>query len=124
MRRLMGAANLAIMLALTAPAGSETVIAKIPWDFAPGSTRIERAPVGSLLGKAGGKWGWICDEAITAGAPIGAEAPRFAVSMEGTLYAALSFGLAVSRDGGCSWRLAGAPLQGAWVKDVAFDPRA
>jgi hypothetical protein len=57
--------------------------------------------------------------------------PRYLISPTGTYFAALSVGLSVSHDGGCSWSLAGAatlndgglgPLALMWIDDVAISP--
>jgi len=99
---------------------------------APISTAIEPAPgprlmVGTTFGllvssDQGASWRWICEQAIYNSTNLGMFDPRYLISPTGTVYAALSSGLSISRDGGCSWQYAGGPLAGAWIDDVAVSP--
>jgi hypothetical protein len=96
------------------------------------SVALERTPgrrvlLGTTFGllvspDGGGNWRWICEPAVYVGGTTGEYDPRYLVSARGTLFAALSSGLSISRDGGCSWELAGPPLRGAWIKDIAQSP--
>jgi photosystem II stability/assembly factor-like uncharacterized protein len=58
---------------------------------------------------------WICEGAIGY---AGTYDPVYAVTGAGTLLAAIYDGLRVSRDGGCTWDLAGGALDGRWIADV------
>src|SRR5262249_14954452 len=99
---------------------------------APISTAIEPAPgqrllIGTTFGvlvssDQGATWRWICEQAVYNSTNLGMFDPRYLVSPTGTVYAALSSGLSLSRDGGCSWQYAGGPLAGAWIGDVATSP--
>jgi photosystem II stability/assembly factor-like uncharacterized protein len=62
---------------------------------------------GVLVSRDGGEsWRWICERAI--GIQAGDEA-RWVVTPKGTLVGATSAGVAVSRDGGCTFGFAGGP---------------
>jgi photosystem II stability/assembly factor-like uncharacterized protein len=64
-----------------------------------------RATFGLLVTHdTGGSWHWICDRAIGFSE---AEDPTYVITPKGTLIGATSAGLAVSRDGGCSFELVG-----------------
>ena len=89
----------------------------------PGQKAAVGATFGLLLSNdASSDWRWVCESAIYVGGPAGQDDPRYRISPAGTILAGLSTGLSVSRDGGCSWRMAGAPLAGAWIKDLAVSP--
>jgi hypothetical protein len=76
-----------------------------------------RATYGVLTSNdAGESWEWICESAIGYG---GEQDPMLAVT-EGKVFAATSRGLAVTIDGGCSWKMA--PEIGATeVVDIALE---
>src|SRR5215471_14146340 len=89
----------------------------------PGQKALVGATFGLLMSNdANADWHWVCEQAVYVGGPPGQEDPRYLVAPDGTIFAALSTGLSVTRDGGCNWQLAGAPLAGAWVKDVRVSP--
>lgn len=68
---------------------------------------------GLFVGKPGGGWHWICDEAINA-----YQQHTFAVSGSGTLYATDRMGMQVSRDAGCSWESITGPLASQYVLNI------
>jgi photosystem II stability/assembly factor-like uncharacterized protein len=66
---------------------------------------------------SGQSWRWICENAI--GAVSNMDFP-YASTGAGTLLAGTPIGLAISRDGGCSWAFGGAGLDPqAWISDIA-----
>ena len=67
---------------------------------------------------AGGSFSWVCEAAVGFG---GQEDPAIAVTGGGTLLAAMSEGLATSRDRGCGWGLAAGVLAGQFLVDVAVE---
>lgn len=77
-------------------------------------TTIVRATYGAVVGR-GDAWGWVCEEAIGYS---GVEDPMLGLTASGRLLAALSEGLAVSDDGGCTWAFAAATA-GTRVTDLA-----
>src|SRR5215471_11060643 len=81
------------------------------------------ATFGLLLSNDGSSdWRWVCEPAIYVGGPPGQDDPRYRITPAGTIIAGLSTGLSASRDGGCSWQMAGGALAGAWIKDLAVSP--
>lgn len=73
---------------------------------------------GIFLGRDGGDWRWICDEAINAN-----QQRRVALSSDGqTLYATDRTGLTLSPDGGCDWIQVTGPLASLDVMAVVADP--
>jgi photosystem II stability/assembly factor-like uncharacterized protein len=72
------------------------------------STRVfVRTTFGLLASRdGGGSWRWICERAIGFS---GMEDPTYVVTPRGTLVAGTFSGIAVSRDGGCSFSFAGGP---------------
>jgi hypothetical protein len=72
---------------------------------------------GIWVGKKGGPWRWICEEAINA-----ERFRRYAVSADGTYYATNTKGLSFSRQDGCEWPAATGELATLTTKDVATDP--
>jgi hypothetical protein len=81
-----------------------------------------RTTFGILLSYDGGStWSWLCEDTLGLG-PKTTEDPPIAMTAGGSIVAALSFGLDVSSDQGCSWSLAGGPLASQVFKDVALRP--
>lgn len=74
---------------------------------------------GMFVGTDGGRWRWICDEAIN-----GNKVRQVYRSADGTFYATDVSGLTLSRDGGCSWQAVAGDVAQAAVQDLAFDPAA
>jgi hypothetical protein len=73
---------------------------------------------GIFLGREGGEWRWICDEAINMNPQ-----PRLALGSDGqTLYANDLIGLTYSTDGGCTWTAATGVIATLNVVEVAADP--
>jgi len=65
------------------------------------------ATIGVLVSRDGGdSWRWICGRAIGMQAD---DEPRWVVTPKGTLVGATSAGVAVSRDGGCTFGFSGGP---------------
>jgi photosystem II stability/assembly factor-like uncharacterized protein len=89
--------------------------------FQPGDEN--RIFVGSTFGllvsaDGGQSFRWICEDAI--GAVSNMDFPYGATSA-GTLLAGTPIGLAISRDGGCSWAFGGGGLEPKpWISDVAI----
>jgi hypothetical protein len=63
----------------------------------------------------GERFFWICEAAVGYS---GDYDPDYEVAADGTLYAGVYDALRISRDGGCSWHSAPAPLAGHWVSGV------
>jgi MYXO-CTERM domain-containing protein len=92
--------------------------------FAPASPSFVgvRTTFGILLSYDGGStWSWLCEDTLGLG-PKTTEDPPIAMTAGGSMVAALSFGLDVSTDQGCSWSFAGGPLASQVFKDVALRP--
>jgi photosystem II stability/assembly factor-like uncharacterized protein len=71
------------------------------------NTLYVRATFGLLATHdGGGSWRWVCERAIGLS---GTETPSYAVTPKGTLVAGTASGIAVSRDGGCTFDVAGGP---------------
>ena len=92
-----------------------------------GPSPSQKAAVGATFGlllsnDASSDWRWVCESSIYVGGPPGQDDPRYRITPAGTILAGLSTGLSISRDGGCSWRMVGTPLAGAWIKDLAVSP--
>jgi hypothetical protein len=77
---------------------------------------------GLVRSSDGATWQWICEASIYSGSEFGVFDPRYAVSPSGAIFAALPTGVAVTRDGGCSWRGAAGSIVGQWASDVAPSP--
>lgn len=73
---------------------------------------------GLFVGKPGGEWRWICDEAINA-----YQQHTFAVGADGTIYATDRAGMQVSRDGGCSWESITGPLSLLYIVSIQSMPQ-
>lgn len=73
---------------------------------------------GLFVGKPGGEWHWICDEAINA-----YQQHTFAVGTDGTIYATDRSGMQVSRDGGCSWESITGPLSQLYIVSIQSMPQ-
>jgi photosystem II stability/assembly factor-like uncharacterized protein len=67
----------------------------------------------------GGTWTWICEDAVGI---FGGEDPPIAVTADGSTIVASSTGLAVSRDGGCSWTRPPNPGVNRTGVDVTVNP--
>jgi hypothetical protein len=81
------------------------------------SRMVLRATFGFLLTRDGGaQWDWVCERSVGYG---GTEDPAIGVHADGTILAGLFDGLAVSRDGACSWNKAPGPLAQKVFIDVA-----
>src|SRR5690349_16193167 len=65
---------------------------------------------------AGSSWGWICEVAVGYG---GTQDPAIGILADGTVLAGVFEGLSVSHDRGCSWAMAGAPLEKEFIIDVS-----
>jgi hypothetical protein len=97
----------------------------------PASTNVKAHPTdpdfialavtfGLLLSNDGGqRFYWVCEEAMGYG---GMYDPRYAVASDGTIWATTFDGLRVSRDGGCTWDLAGGVLDDQWVEAAEIGP--
>lgn len=73
---------------------------------------------GIFLGRDGGDWRWICDEAINLN-----QQRRLALASDGqTLYATDRTGLTISPDGGCSWNAVTGPLAMLDIVAIVADP--
>ena len=71
--------------------------------FRPGNshTIYIRSTFGLLVSKDDGcSFRWVCERAIGYGGEFD---PKYAIAMDGTVFATTFTGLRVSRDGGCSW---------------------
>ena len=89
----------------------------------PGARLLVGTTFGLLLSDDdGASWRWICEPSLYVGQSLGTFDARYVVTASGSFLAALSSGLSISRDGGCTWSLAGAPLAGAWIDDIAVSP--
>jgi photosystem II stability/assembly factor-like uncharacterized protein len=78
-----------------------------------------RATFGLLVTHDGGDtWRWVCEKAIGFS---GMEDPTYAVTQKGTLVGGTFSGIAVSRDGGCTFAFSGGP-SGHVVSDLTMRP--
>ena len=95
---------------------SASAIAVDPHD---GRTLYARTTFGLLATHdAGGTWNWICDKAI---GQTDTEEPSWLVTPTGALVGSTTGGLAVSRDGGCTFAFSGGPMAHVFV-DIALRP--
>ena len=84
-------------------------------------TILIRSTFGLLISKDDGcSFHWVCEKAIGYGGEFD---PKYAVSVDGTLFATTFEGLRVSRDGGCTWVTATseAPLGPTKISDLWID---
>lgn len=81
---------------------------------------VAGTPIGTILSRDGHAWRWACHGGVGYEPPY---QPPYAVSARGTLFAASHDGLAISRDGGCDFQMAGGPLDKMYVDHVVVDPR-
>lgn len=81
---------------------------------------VAGTPIGTILSRDGHTWRWACHAGVGYEPPY---QPPYAVSRQGTVLAASHEGLAISRDGGCDFRMAGGPLEKMYVDHVVVDPR-
>ena len=123
MRRLVALLFvLAIVLLAPAPAsanGRFPASNAVIFDPHDSKTIYVRATFGLLVTRDGGSsWHWICEKAIGFS---GMEDPTYVVTPKGAIAGGTFSGLAVSRDGGCTFSFAGGP--GAHVvSDLAMWP--
>lgn len=84
---------------------------------------VVRATYGFIETFDGGQnWLWVCEQAVGR---IGDKDPPIAVMADGTVVVAVPFqGLLMSRDKGCTWTGAPAPLAGQLVEDIVLEPNA
>ncbi len=73
---------------------------------------------GALVSKAGSPFRWVCETAIGYG---GTFDPQYAFTQDGALLATTFNGLQISRDGGCVFDPAPAPLSDHWTEAMAVD---
>jgi hypothetical protein len=86
--------------------------------FEPGNNHriIVGATFGMLLSEDdGATWRWTCETNVGYSGNFD---PIYAMSSQGTIFASTFNGLAISRDNGCDFDFAGAPLTGYWIGDV------
>jgi hypothetical protein len=97
------------------PAAGQIVV-----DPEDGAHLVLRATFGLLVSRdRGASAGWVCESAIGYG---GQEDPMMGLAGSGALLAGLYEGLSISRDGGCTWSLAGGALEGLAVIDLSVRP--
>lgn len=87
-------------------------------------TILIRSTFGLLVSHDDGcSFHWVCEKAIGYGGEFD---PKYAVSVDGTIFATTFEGLRVSRDGGCSWATATADntknLDGIWIDALDIGP--
>lgn len=84
-----------------------------------GSDMLVATPYwGIFVGREGGEWRWICDEAINQNVQF-----QLSLSSDGqTMYATDLSGLTLSPDGGCTWSSISGTLAGLTVIAIATDP--
>jgi hypothetical protein len=111
-------------VALTAAPGPALANGRYPlsqqllFDPSNASALYLRATYGILASRdAGASWWWICESGV--GYESG-EDPMMGIYADGTVMAAASSGLYVTRDGGCAWDKA-PDLSDLYVRDVALD---
>lgn len=85
-------------------------------------TDPQRIYVGTTFGLLisqddGATWRWTCEQSIGYG---GDYDPVYLVTASGAILATTFSGLRVSRDGGCTWTLVGAPIGPLEVSDLAL----
>jgi hypothetical protein len=123
MRRFAPSASVAVALFFSATSalanGRFPAASAIMFDPHDSKTAYVRATFGLLVTHDGGdSWRWICEGGIGY---AGQEDPMYVVTPKGTLVGSTTAGVAVSRDGGCSFAFAGGP--GAHVlADIALRP--
>jgi hypothetical protein len=86
--------------------------------FQPGND--QKIWVGTTWGLAyspddGASWSFVCEQALGY---TGIHDPVYGVTTAGTLFETIYDGLRISRDGGCTWNLAGNGLDGLWIADL------
>lgn len=116
--RTAALAAAAVLAAATPAAANGRFPASNSITFVPGDPQTMYLGVTfGLLGSrdGGATWRWTCE--VNVGYS-GTYDPVYAASPAGTLYATTYDGLSISRDGGCSFAFAGAPLAGLWISDV------
>lgn len=95
--------------------GSLPIAQEIMWQ---GDTMMVSAAYwGLFVGTDGGRWRWICEEAINAN-----QSRQMAVISDGTIYATDRTGLSVSRDGGCTFMAITSALSSLQVVALRSDP--
>jgi hypothetical protein len=94
--------------------------------FAPAdpSSILIRSTFGLLISRDDGcSFHWVCEKAIGYGGEFD---PKYAVAVDGTIFATTFEGLRVSRDGGCSWLTATDDntknLSGIWIDALDIGP--
>jgi MYXO-CTERM domain-containing protein len=122
--RALLAASLCAALLGAAPAwanGRFPAAGQVLVDPADGQHLVLRATFGLLRSRdRGASAGWICEAAIGY---AGQEDPMMALGGDGALLAGIYEGLAISRDDGCAWSLAGGALAGLSVIDLSVRPQ-
>lgn len=79
-----------------------------------------RTTFGLLISKDGGcSFRWVCEDAIGYG---GTYDPKYAIAGDGTIYATTFEGLRLSRDNGCTWTTAAAPVNDTWIDALDIAP--
>lgn len=108
----------AVLVSLPALAGAHgglPVARDLLWS---GDTMYVPTPYwGVFVGPPGGPFRWLCEEVINTH-----QQRRIGLGGDGTLYASDRLGLDLSRDGGCSWQEAPAPLDALVVAGFAAAP--
>jgi photosystem II stability/assembly factor-like uncharacterized protein len=95
---------------------SASAIAVDPHD---GRTLYARTTFGLVATHdGGGTWNWICNKAI---GQTDTEEPSWLVTPKGTLVGSTTGGVAVSRDGGCTFTFSGGPMAHVFA-DLALRP--
>lgn len=95
--------------------GSLPIAQQIYWQR--DTMMVPAAYWGLFIGREGGPWRWICEEAINLN-----QQRKWAILSDGTLFATDRTGVTVSRDAGCSWESVGAPMSALDVVALAADP--
>jgi hypothetical protein len=115
------AVGLALLVSVTPSSanGRFPAASAIMFDPHDSKTAYVRATFGLLVTHDGGdSWRWICEGGIGYG---GQEDPTYVVTPKGTLVASTTAGVAVSRDGGCSFAFSGGP-GGHVLADICMRP--
>lgn len=116
---------LALALAGTAQAnGRPPATNGVAFHPADPSTILIRSTFGLLVSHDDGcSFHWVCEKAIGYGGEFD---PKYAVAVDGTIFATTFEGLRVSRDGGCSWVTATDDntknLTGLWIDALDIGP--
>ena len=123
MRSLLAALTAGAVLLGAAPAlanGRFPAAGQVIVDPADGDHLVVRATFGLLRSRdRGASVGFICEGAVGY---AGQEDPMMALGGDGALLAGLYAGLAISRDDGCTWAIAGGALEGLSVIDLSVRP--